>query len=482
VGKPAVTVAALAVLASALLASLAMALAAGDFDPSFSGDGVFVEPLGDGQRPGGDVSALALQPDGKIVVAGGGSSSNIVIARLNPDGTLDPSFGTGGKVLTTLGTGSGDSLFPRAVAIQADGRILVGGLLFPNGGTQRPFVARLNSDGSMDGSYASGGLFAAQLGADPNPYSGLQAIVLQPDGKLLLAGGAKDATGQGAVLVARLNAQGNLDGSFGNGGKATPQLGEGTSPNSGANALALQPDGKIVIAGSGTDTNNPAQPDAAVVARLDSEGKNLDPSFGSGGKVLSRLGQSAPVITTPHAVALQPDGKPVVAGEAIDGSGHQHVLVSRLNADGQGLDPGFATGGTLFTTLGDGPNADSSLSALVLQPDGKIVGAGYGEGTSFVGALIARLKSDGTLDGAFANGGKILAPLGQVSGLRRDRGGSERKARRRRERAQQRERQHRHASAGRAGDRRSAAGRVVHRIAEPGRRGTAGRVRRQRLD
>jgi Domain of unknown function (DUF5122) beta-propeller len=73
---------------------------------------VFVEPLGDGPRPGGDVSALALQADGKIVIAGIGSSSNVVIARLNPDGMLDPSFGSGGKVVTTRGTGSGNALFP----------------------------------------------------------------------------------------------------------------------------------------------------------------------------------------------------------------------------------------------------------------------------------------------------------------------------------------------------------------------------------
>jgi uncharacterized delta-60 repeat protein len=403
--------AALAIASLAIFAALAVALAAGDLDPSFSGDGVFTDPLGNGTQPGSAADAVAVQPDGKVVFAGVASNSETIVARLTADGSLDPAFGSGGKVLTAYGSAPG-VIFPLAVALEPDGRILVGGTYTPNGGSQQPFVARWNTDGTPDGSFAGNGFFATQLGEGPAPHSGLGGLAVQPDGRIVLIGGATDSAGEGVVQLARLDTQGNLDPTFGTGGKLlAPQLGTGANKGSFATAGALQPDGKIVIAGQATDTNG-AQADAALVARFDGDGKALDPTFGTGGKLVGRLGQSAPTITTVSALALQPDGKVVLGGQAVDGSSHQFALFSRLNADGQGLDPGFAAGGTLITQLGSGPTPHSRLLAVVVQPDGKIVGAGSGSGTGGEDAMVARLKVDGTLDAAFGNGGSVLQNLG----------------------------------------------------------------------
>jgi len=409
VGRYRFTAGALAVLACAVFAALASALAPGDFDPSFASGGTFIQPLGEGTRPGAVLNAVAMQPDGKIVVTGVASDNKEVVASLNPDGTLDPAFGTGGKVLTTFGTGSSDIPFPQALAIQPDGKIVIGG--FVSGATQRLLLARLNADGSFDAAFGSNGVVVTQLGEGTNPYSGAFAVVLRPDGRILTAGGARTSGNQGAVLVARWNTDGSPDSSFGTNGKATPQLGEGANANSGAFDLALQPDGKIVIAGSATDTNG-TQADAALVARLDGDGMGLDASFGSGGKVLGRLGQTSNDIMRPEGLALQPDGKIVLGGQTVDAQSHHKIFVSRLNVDGNGLDSGFVGGGTLITQLGEGGNPYSDLTRLALQPDGKIVGVGNANGPQGdTQVLVARVKADGTLDSSFSGDGKVLTQL-----------------------------------------------------------------------
>src|SRR5262249_38376814 len=406
VGRYRFTGGVLAVLACAVFATRASALAPGDFDPSFASGGTFIQPLGEGTRPGAMLNAVAMQADGKIVVTGVASGSKEVVARLNPDGTLDPAFGNGGKVLTTFGTGSSDLPSPQALAIGPDGKIVIGGFV-----SGRLLLARLNADGSFDAAFGSNGVVVTQLGEGTNPYSGAFAVALQPDGRILTGGGARTSGNHGAVLVARWNTDGSLDSSFGTNGKATPQLGEGANADSGVTNLALQPDGKIVIAGSATDTDA-TQGDAALVARLDGDGTGLDASFGTGGKVLGRLGLTSSDITRPRGLALQPDGKIVLGGYTTDAQSHQQIFVSRLNVDGKGLDSWLVGGGTLITQLGEGLVPSSELTGLALQPDGKIVGVGDATGPhGDTQVLVARVKADGTLDSAFSGDGKVLTQL-----------------------------------------------------------------------
>jgi len=200
------------------------------------------------------------------------------------------------------------------------------------------------------------------------------SVALQPDGKIVVAGYAG-----GDFALARYNSDGALDTSFGSGGKVTTDFGGSYHPD--GFSVALQPDGKIVVAGyAGGDF---------ALARYNSDGA-LDTSFGSGGKVTTDFGGS----DAGYSVALQPDGKIVVAGYA----GLDFAL-ARYNSDGA-LDTSFGTGGKVTTDFSGGRDVGYSVA---LQPDGKIVVAGYA-GVDFA---LARYNSDGALDTSFGSGGKV---------------------------------------------------------------------------
>ena len=218
----------------------------GDLDPAFGTGGQVVTPIFNGY----DVaSALVLQPDGKLVAAGHAyNASNTVFAlvRYNTDGSLDGSFGTGGKVTTAIGTGSGAT----ALVLQPDGKLVAAGYASSAGKTTFALV-RYNASGSLDASFGTGGKVTTQIVTMENEAF---ALVLQPDGKLVAAGYTNDGSEQDFALV-RYSADGNLDGSFGTGGKViTPVPGAFGE----ANALVLQPDGKLAAAGysyNGSDTD-----------------------------------------------------------------------------------------------------------------------------------------------------------------------------------------------------------------------------------
>jgi uncharacterized delta-60 repeat protein len=397
----------------AVFAGLASGLVAGDLDPTFSSDGKFTDPLGEGARPGGSFSAIALQPDGKVVATGVASNSVALAARLNPDGALDPSFDADGKLLHPLGAGAGETMFPAAIAVQADGKIVIVGSLFGTS-PQRAVVVRLTPLGAFDGTLDGDGILVTQLGEGASPSSGITAVDVLPDGRILLAGGASSSAGRFEVLVARRNVDGSPDPTFGSGGKRMVQLGVGTNMSSGAVDMELQPDGRIVVAGFATDTDA-AQADAGFVARFDANGQALDPSFGTGGKYVGRFGTPNHQITV-SGLALQPDGKPVIVGdthELTPTPPPSEALVARLNVDGAGPDSGFGTSGAFHRTF-EGAAGDARLSDVVVQPDGKVVAVGSGEGQGFT-VLALRLTAAGALDPSFSGDGRDLTQLGQLS-------------------------------------------------------------------
>jgi uncharacterized delta-60 repeat protein len=368
---------------------------------------------------GNDVArAIALEPDGKIVLAGycsNGIDSDFCLARLNADGTLDTSFDGPG------GAGNGKFLLPigasndiaNAVALQPDGKIVVAGTC-SNGSNDDFCVARLNTDGTLDASFggpggAGNGKFLLPIGSGNDKAT---ALALQPDGKIVIAGTCSNGSNDD-FCVARLNADGTLDQSFdGPGGTGNGQflLPIGTSDDI-ANAVALQPDGKIVLAGycsNGSDND-------FCAARLNADG-TLDTSFdgpasAGNGKFLLPIGA---ISDRANAVALQPDGKIVLAGDC--SAGGSRFCVARLNADGT-LDQSFdGPGGS-----GDGrfllPSGGSDFAnAVALQPDGKILLAG-GCSAGGLDFCVVRLNADGSLDASFdgpsgtANG-YVLLPIG----------------------------------------------------------------------
>jgi uncharacterized delta-60 repeat protein len=306
-------------------------------------------------------------------------------------GTLDPSFGIGGMVTTDFG---GTSAAVRAVAVQPDGKILAAGSAYIDGVSDFA-LARYNRDGTLDASFGTGGTVTTPFDF-PGNFDQVAAVVLQPDGKIVLAGSTVNVFANFAL--ARFNSDGTLDASFGTGGIVTTNFGQVSAQ---AFSVAVQPDGKIVAAGYG---NIDGGEDFAL-ARYNSNG-TLDATFGTGGKVSTAFagppGQGFSYALA-YSVALQRDGKIVAAGEAFISGGRDFAL-ARYNTNGT-LDATFGTGGMATT---DFVSPNDLASSIAVQPDGRIVAAGAAGpflNRRFDFAL-ARYNSNGTLDASFGTGGK----------------------------------------------------------------------------
>jgi uncharacterized delta-60 repeat protein len=315
------------------------------------------------------------------------------------NGSLDPAFGSAGKV--TLGvsyTGvQGDA---PDVALQADGKLVV-----VSGNT----LARYNADGSLDGSFGTGGVVTVDFyGAS---YDRLNAVGVQPNGRIVVAGYSKDGVNssvQEDFIVARYEADGALDASFGAGGKVVTDF---ESHQDIAYDLAIQPDGKIVVVGlAAIDASGFGvyYPDFAA-ARYTRAGA-LDASFGTGGVATTNIAGQTDLA---YAVALQADGKIVLAGRvAPSGGADPDIGVLRYNADGT-LDLGFGTGGFVRNQT----NIWDEAADVVVQADGRIVVVGF---TLHVGGIvnpapdtltIERYDADGGYDATFGTGGRVQMAL-----------------------------------------------------------------------
>lgn len=298
-------------------------------------------------------------------------------------GDLDPNFGRGGTVAFGIpGTSTGE--VGNAVALQTDGKTVVVGTA-----DSKIAIMRLNSDGSLDANFGTAGKITSSVGYEGN------AVALQVDGRIVVAGTA----GSGVLMVARFLADGGLDQSFGNAGSTTVAVGSGNGLTT-ALAVTLQSDGKIIAVGRATEPS-PQNTNFGVV-RLNTDG-SLDSSFGNGGKVSTNFPGPNGTFDEAHAVAIQSDGKIVVAGVTNSQSTGDTFAVARYLTNGT-LDPNFGTNGLITLTLG---NRLSAAYAIGLQSTGKIIVSGEVEGndTSGItgGLMLARLNSDGTLDSSFGN-------------------------------------------------------------------------------
>ena len=270
--------------------------AAGDLDNSFSGDGKVTTDVASDDRG----NALAIQPDGKIVVAAEystGSDYDFALLRYNHNGSLDDGFGDHGKVLTRLSSG-GDIVY--GIAIQADGKIVAAGYS-DNGSNADIALVRYNSDGSADTSFGGGdGIVTTSIGT--SHYDAAYALAIQPDGKIVAAGiSYKDSNYQFAV--ARYDVNGNLDTSFHADGMVVTSV---DSYEDEAFAIAVQPDGKIVVAGY---TNAGVGHNQFAAARYNPNG-TLDTSFGTNGKLTVSFGtlndQTNKALAMPFAAGFIP--------------------------------------------------------------------------------------------------------------------------------------------------------------------------------
>ncbi|HET6978798.1 MAG TPA: hypothetical protein VFI24_20870 [Pyrinomonadaceae bacterium] len=320
-------------------------------------------------------------------------------------GNLDPTFGSGGIVRTDF---SGNIDRANAVGIQADGKIVAAGSSFSSAKTVEDFiVARYNTNGSLDKRFGSNGKITTDFFRNVDT---INALVIQPDGKIVVAGFAQLAGSGGTprvFAVARYTSDGRPDTTFGNGGSITTSFG-GTF--AAASAIMLQPDGKIVVAG--TADFNPRVPgsglDFAVARYLPNGG--LDASFGDAGQIVFDFFGSFDQANT---AALQPDGKIIVAGSASYDSFNRDIgfALTRFNADGT-TDFSFATGGKQITSFFD---AGAKANGIVIQPDGRFVVAGTASDSATrpvaTDFALARYNSDGSLDSSFGIGGETAIPF-----------------------------------------------------------------------
>jgi uncharacterized delta-60 repeat protein len=403
----------------------------GSFDSSFGSGGKAILPRFFQGSPYFEydyASSVALDASGHIVLAGGalgyhsgGYNNQFAVARLNADGSLDSSFGSGGETTVSSFTGgsySYESDYAARVALDASGHVIVAGTAsgFLSGSYSGSFaVTRLNSDGSLDNSFGSGGkAIVPHFSTGGGDYDNALGLALDTSGRLVLAGSASDyVSGYGYThrfAVARLNANGSLDSSFGSGGQTTVSFSTGGYDNSNAVGLALDASGRLVVAGTAYGYSDGSR---FAVTRLNGDG-SLDSSFGSGGKTTISYGSYSYVV----GVALDASGRVVVAGTYYpDTAAVASIAVTRLGSNGS-LDASWGSGGRVTTAIPGGTSSDYATNMTITQPDGKIivVGTSYGPGPTFTPRLaVARYNSDGSLDGTFGSGGKAV--FDNVSGL-----------------------------------------------------------------
>lgn len=368
----------------------------GDLDPTFSGDGRVVSDFGFDDRADG----VAVQPNGAIVVAGTSCGGDFLVARYNPDGTPDATFDGDGHVCIDVGAGSSDR--GEEILVLADGRLVVAGTSAGDFA-----LVRLLANGSVDPSFGTGGRATYDFGGTDE----LRDAALAPDGAIVMAGQtttpgctlAPTMPGQtSGVAVARALSNGAPDPSFG--GDGTVVLADPNVVQRGF-AVAVQPDGRVIVAGLMASCSRVSI--HFLLVRLTVTGAP-DPTF-TPANPLAAPGPDAAV-----DVAVQPDGKIVVAldtfvGPATLPARDDAFTVLRFNPDGS-ADTTFSGDGVSTALFGEGVNA--TAAAIALQGD-KIVVGGSADGDF----ALARFNSDGSLDPAFGGDGTVVTDFGGVDVL-----------------------------------------------------------------
>ncbi len=372
-------------------------LSAGDLDPTFRPTGM---PPGiaklDISGSTDTAEAVAVQPDGKIVVGGSAnvdSHLRFAVARLMPDGTLDHAFGEMASGIRTTVIGSAARI--HAIALQPDGKIVAVGEMLNGLGNYDFAVARYRADGSLDPAFGAGGVVTTAVGLSDDMAF---AVGVQADGKIVVAGDSWVA-GDYDVALVRYNANGSLDHGFDGDGIVRRDFGNFHDDH--ARALAIQPDGKIVVAGSMWGDSD----DDLLVARF-LAGGNLDTGvlggFGDAvvvGGIIQRRGYAYTDVSPSdraNAVLVQPDGKVVAAGK-FRWLGSDAIVVARYRADGL-LDTSFNMDGKYQYSYSA---ADDFAVGLTRQPDGKVIVAAQVGATGGTDVGLFRLTVDGRRDDSF---------------------------------------------------------------------------------
>jgi uncharacterized delta-60 repeat protein len=327
--------------------------------------------------PADSVSAIVLQADGRILASGNfarvGSATRDRLIRVNPDGSRDATFGTSESL-------PNNAVY--AVALQKDGKIIMGGEFTRLGSVARTRLARLHANGVVDETFDPG------TGVNGAVAPAVYSIAIQPNGKILIAGNFDSVNGVVRSAIARLNADGVLDTTF------DPGIGV-TSTDTNfrvpwLSSIAIEPDGKVIVSGQFTDVGGLPRRN---IARLNADG-SPDPSFDPG------TGATGNAVTV-EAVARQSDGKIVIAGDFTKVNGLDRSSIARLNPSGS-VDTTFDPGPGVTDTDEFGKTIPGLVTFLAIQSDGKVVLSGSFTLVDDINRRgVARLNADGALDPTF---------------------------------------------------------------------------------
>ncbi len=362
----------------------------GSLDSSFSNDGLVLTPIGTFDD---ESRAIALQADGKIVVAGHSyqqDNYDIAVVRFLEDGSIDSSFNSVGFTLIGIGMNQDRS---KTIAIQNDGKIVVAGYSTDLNGDQM-VVARLLSDGTLDPDFDGDGIVIIPGGY--NEY--VQCIAIQTDGKIVVAGGSS-ASGTNDVKIARLNENGSLDTSFDTDGMLVTSV----SPNYDdlAYSVKLQVDGKIVVGGFSVEVNNAN----LMLIRYNSNG-SLDASFDGDG--ILTAGVFGTFNEYGNSLAIQSDGKIILTGN-VENSFYDFLTV-RVNPDGN-LDLTWGNSGIVYTDWGTGTDYGTPVD-VAIQADGKVLVGGYHSIGNTIYFALVKYDTEGAIDSTFDGDGKVSTSFG----------------------------------------------------------------------
>ena len=384
----------IAVIAAAFvlqgLLALPMATLAqpGGLDSSFSADGKVTTTFGAGSHVG---TALAIQGDGKIIVAGysyNGSRNVLALARYQTNGSLDATFDFDGRVTSLVGT---DYDLGFALALQSDGKILLAGSTNTNIFDNYFLVVRYHTDGSLDSTFDSDGIVMTDINMDLDVA---YAIGIQSDGKIVVSGYSQTITSQRDFALVRYLPNGGLDSTFDADGIVITTIG---FLDDFGKALAIQSDGKIVVAGYSQMANN-----EFALARYNTDG-SIDSTFDSDGFLHTDIGASDDISA---GVAIQSDGKILVTGYSAIGTGSDFSLVRYLPSGD--LDSTFDSDGMVTTSLAGAVGFGTSV---LLQNNGNIVVAGGSYNGIQEEMAVLYYKPNGALDTTVDSDGIVTTPF-----------------------------------------------------------------------
>ena len=383
----------------ALLLFASLSTCAQTLDPTFGTSGIAIHDAGNSDI----IRDIVLQSNGKIVAAGwsyDATNTDLLIARFNSDGSPDNTFGTSGVRIRPTGSAFSGA---EAVVVQANSKIVVAG--YSNNGITNGFtVWRFNSDGSDDASFAGGSPYFNTVTASGGF---INDMVIQPDGRVVVTGPVYVGSEIGACVL-RLNTNGTLDTGFSGDGFNVLE-GFGINKNYSSTAIALQPDGRILAAGSYHNIAGGTYSNDALCMRYNANG-TLDGTFGAGTGVV--------VVEVPgyeeyvEAIAVQDDGRIMMTGDGqTTGASDWNILLERLNADGT-PDATLGTSAILWNPSGNAEYA----SSLDIQPDGKYLIAGSSAAFSGTEGFMVRCDATNAMgDNSFGTTGYNSADFGDYT-------------------------------------------------------------------